>query len=84
MQVMHLYVKEGDDSGPLLCVHIGKRKKPLVKCTCPVEAWNAIKPSLNVKTGKPQGKFAKLFGLSHAQVFEKLVVRTPHQVTVNS
>ena len=73
---MHLYVKKGDDCGPLLCVHIGTSKQPVVKCACPVEAWNTIKTTFNSKLGKPEGRFAKLFGLSHLQVFEKLVVCT--------
>ena len=74
VQCIHFYVKEGDDLGPLLYVHIGRSKKPVVKCACPIEAWNAIKESLNGKPGKPEGKLAKLFGLSHPQVFEKLMV----------
>jgi hypothetical protein len=73
---MHLHVKEGEDTGPMLSVHIGTRKKLMVKCSCPVEAWNAIKSSVNGKPSKPESRFAELFGLSHTQVLEKLVVRS--------
>jgi hypothetical protein len=84
MQSMHLHVKRGDDTGPLLCVHIGTCKKPLVSCTCPVEAWNAMNPTSKGRVGKPEEKFAKLFGLSHGEVLARLVVCPSCGLTLRS
>jgi hypothetical protein len=79
VQSMHLHVLEGEDTGPMLSVQLGTCKKLIAQCSCPVEAWNAIMPLINGKSNKPDVQFAKLFGLSHAKVFERLVVRSPSQ-----
>lgn len=78
VQTIHLHVKEGEDHGPLLCVHVSTQKRPLVQSSCPAEAWNAVRLAVNSKgESKPASRFAKLFGLSHTDVFQKLVVRLP-------